>query len=45
VLRGDGEERSEEIHCCECVRGMRDAMKLCEDQKVGQAHLLYKYRF
>jgi hypothetical protein len=38
-VRGDGEERSEEIHCCVCgvvcvLRGLRDAMKLSDDERL-----------
>ena len=40
-VRGEGEERSEGIHCCVCVCGLRDALNLSEAKKLILALLLY----
>ena len=40
-VRGGGEERSEEIHCCVGVCELRDAMNLSEAERLIHVLLLY----
>jgi hypothetical protein len=39
--RGEGEERSEGIHCCYVVRGLKDAMELRDAERLSFALSFY----